>query len=150
MRFTNNTTSSLSSLPERIDHGNAAAADGIAVSANTTCIARNMPVDTVSANLAGSEHPQHVTYSHALQHGSSTRLPTMNRSSINPYLTSDILPNPNPKHLAPVLCKSGPQDYWVINLSCIRTQTRRRHWLQKFGWANQRLENRVAKSNLLV
>ena len=26
-----------------------------------------------------------------------------------------------PKHLAPVLCNSGPQDYWVINLSSNRT-----------------------------
>ena len=67
MHFTNNTNSSLSSLTERIDHGNVAAADGIAMSANTTCIARNMPVDTVSANLDGTEHPHHVTYSHDLQ-----------------------------------------------------------------------------------
>ena len=67
MRFNTNTTSSLSSLTERIDHGTAAAADGIAMSVNATLIARNMPVDTVSANLAGTEHPQHVPYLHALQ-----------------------------------------------------------------------------------
>ena len=67
MRFTNDTTCSLSSLSERIDHGNVAAAGGIAMSANAPRTARNMSVDAVSANLAGSEHPQHATYLHALQ-----------------------------------------------------------------------------------
>ena len=68
MRFNTNTTSSLSSLPERIDHGNAAATGGLAMSANSTRTARNISVDAVPASLAGTEHPQHVSYLHALQH----------------------------------------------------------------------------------
>ena len=71
MRFNNNITSSLSSLPVRIDHGNAAATGSIAMSANSTRTARNMPVDAVPVNLAGTEHPQHATYSHALQQNES-------------------------------------------------------------------------------
>ena len=68
MRFTTNTTSSLSSLPERIDHGNPAATGGLAMSANSTCTARNMSVDAVPASLAGAQHPQRASYMHALQH----------------------------------------------------------------------------------
>ena len=68
MRFTTNTTSSLSSLPERIDHGNPAATGDLAMSANSIHTARNMSVDAVPTSLAGTEHPQHVSYMHALQH----------------------------------------------------------------------------------
>ena len=67
MRFNTNTTSSLSSLPERIDHGNPTAADDIAMPANSTRTTRNMSVDAVPASLAGAQHPQRVTYLHALQ-----------------------------------------------------------------------------------
>ena len=91
MRFNNTTASSLSSLPVRIDHGNAAAAGSPAMNANTTRTAYNMSVDAVPTSLAGTEHPQHVSYLHALQHGSSTRLPAMERNSTNPHLTPDVL-----------------------------------------------------------
>ena len=67
MRFNTNTASSLSSLPVRIDHGNAAAAGSPAMNANTTRTARNMSVDAVPASVAGTQHPQHVSYMHALQ-----------------------------------------------------------------------------------
>ena len=55
----------------RIDHGNAAAADSPAMNANTTRTAYNMSVDAVSTSLAGTEHPQHVSYLHALQQQST-------------------------------------------------------------------------------
>ena len=67
MRFTTNTTSSLSSLLERIDHGNPATTGGLTMPANSTRTARNMSVDAVPASLAGTQHPQRVTYIHALQ-----------------------------------------------------------------------------------
>ena len=67
MRFNTNITPSLSSLPERIDHGNAAAAGSVVMSANSTRTTHNMPVDAVPANLTGTEHPQHASYLHALQ-----------------------------------------------------------------------------------
>ena len=67
MRFNTNTTSSLSSLPVRIDHGNPAATGSLAMSANSTRTARNMSVNAVPASLAGTEHPQRVSYIHALQ-----------------------------------------------------------------------------------
>ena len=66
MRFNNTTASSLSSLPVRIDHGNAAAGSP-AMNANTTRTTYNMSVDAVPTSLAGTEHPQHVSYLHALQ-----------------------------------------------------------------------------------
>ena len=52
MRFNTNITSSLSSLPERIEHGNVAAAAGIDMSAKTYRTNRNMSDNAVSANLA--------------------------------------------------------------------------------------------------
>ena len=67
MRFNNYTTSSLSSLPERIDHGNAAAAADIAMSTNTFRTKSNMSA-TVSASLAGPVNSQHASYLHAFQH----------------------------------------------------------------------------------
>ena len=67
MRFSNHITSSLSSLPERIDYGNETATGGIAMSVNAYRTARNMSANAVSANFAGTAHPQHATYLHALQ-----------------------------------------------------------------------------------
>ena len=69
MRFNTNIISSLSSLPERIDHGNPAATGGLAMSANSTRSARNMSADAVPTSLAGIQHPQRASYMHALQQG---------------------------------------------------------------------------------
>ena len=67
MRFSNITASFLSSLPERIDHGNVAAAGDIAMSVNASRTNLNMSANAVSANLSGTAHPQHATYLYALQ-----------------------------------------------------------------------------------
>ena len=88
MRFNTNTTSSLSSLPERIDHGNAAATGSVVMSANSTRTARNMPVYAVPVNLAGTEHPQHASYRNALQHNVTVSQNTLGSHFIVYFMSS--------------------------------------------------------------
>ena len=92
MRFNKHTTSSsLSSLSQKIDHGNVPAAGGIAMSTNTFRTDNNL-YTAVYANLAGPENNLYVSYLHTFRHGSSTRLPAMSINITNPHLTSNLLP----------------------------------------------------------
>ena len=74
MRFSNRTTFSLSSLSQRIDHGNIPAAGSIAMSASTSCTDNNMST-TVSANLAGPVNTLNASYLHAFQQAENRRGP---------------------------------------------------------------------------